>query len=342
VTFLWPPLLLAVLLVPLGILVAARIERGRRGRVTALVGQRSEGSAAGAAAKARGRRPLDRLAPALVVIGMLVLVVALARPQATVALPRLEGTLMLTFDVSGSMAATDGTPSRMDEAKAAAKAIVDRQPPGVVIGVVAFSDAGLAVQAPTNDAAKVEAAINRMAPTRGTSLGGGILASLDAIAKAAAGTPSDYYSNRSPAPSASPQAVAPGSDASTIIVLFSDGENTTRPDPTTASQAAADRGIRIVTIGVGTAAGATLDLEGFKVQSSLDEAALQQIADTTKGAYYPGSDSAAAATAVYDELAQQLVVRSEPLEVTALVAALGLLLIVAGGALSLARTGRLP
>ena len=240
------------------------------------------------------------------------------------------------------MGATDGTPSRMDEAKAAAKAIVDRQPPGVVIGVVAFSDAGLTVQPPTSDAAKVQAAIDRMVPTRGTSLGGGIMASLDAIAKAASGTPSDYYSNLSPAPSASPQAVAPGSDASTIIVLFSDGENTTTPDPTSAAQAAADRGIRIVTIGVGTAAGATLDLAGFKVQSSLDEAALRQIADTTKGAYYPGSDSGAAATAVYDELGQQLVVRSEPLEVTALVAGLGLLLIAAGGALSLARTGRLP
>ena len=219
---------------------------------------------------------------------------------------------------------------------------MDRQPAGVVIGVVAFSDAGIAVQPPTADAAKVQAAIDRMVPTRGTSLGSGILASLDAIAKAAAGTPSDYYSNRSPAPSASAEAVAPGSDASTMIVLFSDGENNVRPDPLTVAQAAADRGIRIVTIGVGTAAGATLDLDGFKVQSSLDEAALQQISDTTKGAYYPGADGAAAATAVYDELARQLVVRSEPLEITALVAAAGLILLIAGGALSLARTGRLP
>ena len=76
-----------------------------------------------------------------------------------------------------------------------------------------------------------------------------------------------------------------------MIVLFSDGENNVRPDPLTVAQAAADRGIRIVTIGVGTAAGATLDLDGFKVQSSLDEAALRQIADTTKGAYYAGADA---------------------------------------------------
>jgi Ca-activated chloride channel homolog len=337
VTFLWPALLLAVLLVPLGVLVVRRIDRGRRGRVAALVGARPGSSAA-----SRAGRPLDRVAPALVIIGMVVLVVALARPQATLALPRLEGTLMLTFDVSASMGATDVAPSRMDEAKAAAKAIVDRQPAGVVIGVVAFSDAGLAVQAPTADAAKVEAAISRMVPTRGTSLGSGILASLDAIAKAAAGTPSDYYSNRSPAPSASPEAVAPGSDASTIIVLFSDGENNVRPDPQTVAQAAADRGIRIVTIGVGTATGAILDLDGFKVQSSLDEAALQQIADTTKGSYHAGADTGAAATAVYNELARELVVRSEPLEVTAVVAALGLLLVIAGVALSLARTGRMP
>jgi Ca-activated chloride channel family protein len=336
-TFLWPALLLAVLLVPLGILLVRRIERGRRGRVAALVGTRPGGSPA-----PRARRRLDRVAPALVAVGMVVLVVALARPQATLALPRLEGTLMLTFDVSASMGATDVAPSRMDEAKAAAKAIVDRQPAGVVIGVVAFSDAGLAVQAPTADAAKVQAAINRMVPTRGTSLGSGILASLDAIAKAAAGTPSDYYSNRSPAPSTSPVPVAPGSDASTMIVLFSDGENNVRPDPQAVAQAAADRGIRIVTVGVGTAAGATLDLDGFKVQSSLDEAALQQIADTTKGTYYAGADSAAAATGVYDQLARSLVVRSEPLEVTAVVAGLGLLLVIAGVAVSLVRTGRMP
>jgi len=337
-TLIWPPLLLLVLLVPLGLLLAMRIDRRRRGTVAALTGTLPT-SAAGA--ERRQTRLLGRIPALLVVSGLTVLAVALARPQATVALPRLEGTLMLTFDVSGSMAATDGAPSRMDSAKAVAKAIVDQRPEGVVIGVVAFSDTGVSVVPPTQDTTAVLAAIDRMAPTRGTSLGGGILATLDAISKAQSDTPADYYSNRSPAPTDTPPPVAPGSDAATMMVVLSDGENNVRPDPVAAAQAAADRGVRIVTIGVGTAAGTTLDLDGFKVQTSLDEATLQQIADTTSGAYHAAADGDPAA-AVFDELAQRLVVRSEPIEITALVAAAALVLLVAGAALSLARTGRLP
>ncbi len=269
------------------------------------------------------------------------LAVALARPQATVALPRLEGTLMLMFDVSGSMAATDATPTRLEAAKAVAKTIVDGKPDGVVIGVVAFSDTGVAVQPPTQDTVAVLAAIDRMVPTRGTSLGAGILATLDAISKAQADTPVDYYSNRSPEPTPSRAPVEPGSDAATMIVVLSDGENNQRPDPAAAAQAAADRGVRIMAIGVGTVAGATLDLDGFKVQTALDEGTLQQIADTTAGAYQPAADGDPAA-AVYGELARRLVVRSEPMEITALLAVAALVLLVAAAALSLARTGRLP
>jgi Ca-activated chloride channel family protein len=350
-TFIWPVMLLAVALVPLGLLVARRIDRRRSARVTALMGTLPARPAAGPAAgpvpgtagpaAGRRRRTLDRLAGALVVAGITTLAVAMARPQATVSLPRLEGTLMLTFDVSGSMAAGDGSPTRMDAAKAAAKGIVDRQPPGVVIGVVAFSDAGLAVQPPTADAGRIVGAIDRMVPTRGTSLGGGILATLDAIERAAAATPPDYYSNRTPDPTPAPAPGTPGSDPATIIVLLSDGENNERPDPVVAARAAAERGIRIVALGVGTAAGTTLDLDGFRVQSRLDEATLRQVSDTTAGAYFAAAD-ATAPTAVYDDLARNLVVRTEPLEITALVAAAGLILLSAGGVLSLVRTGRLP
>ncbi len=267
--------------------------------------------------------------------------VALARPQATVALPRPEGTVMLTFDVSGSMAADDLKPTRLDTAKAIATSIVQRQPPGVVVGLVAFSDAGISVKPPSSDQVEVLAAINRLAPARGTSVGQGILAALDAIAKAAADTPADYYSNRSPEPTDTPAPVPPGSDASTVIVLLSDGENNERPDPIQAAQAAADRGIRIVTIGIGSSGGTDLDLNGFRVHTQLDEAALTRIADLTAGTYHEANadDSLAA---IYDDLQPRLVVRSEPLEVTAILAALGVVLLAAGAVLSLAWTGRLP
>ena len=343
-TFIWPLMLLTLLLVPLGLIAARRIGERRRARVADLTGLAGGGgsSVAGAAPAPRRvtRRVLDALPASLATIAVVVLCVALARPQATVALPRLEGTMMLLFDVSGSMAADDVQPSRMEAAKAAAKAIVEARPEGVVIGVVAFSDAGLAVQEPTSDQAAVEAAIARMAPARGTSLGAGILATLQAIDKARAGTPRSYYSNQTPAPTATPAPVPPGSDAATMIVVLSDGENTDRPDPMSAAQAAADRGIRVVTLGVGTAQGATLDLDGFKIQTKLDASTLQAIADTTAGTYLPADD--AAAGGVYDQLSRALVARDENVELTGLVGAFGLVLLIGGVAISLARGGRLP
>ena len=341
-TFLWAPLLVAVLLVPAGILIARRIDRRRRQQLAGLGALSRAGAPLGravapaaASSSVRGRVPA-----ALVVAGFVVLTVALARPEATVSLPRVEGTLVLTFDVSGSMAADDVAPSRMESAKAAAKAIVDRQPPGVVVGVVAFSDSGLSIQTPTNDQAAVLQAIDRLGPARGTSLGQGILASLGAIAQAESDTPAGYYSNRSAAPTDSPPPVAPGSHDAAEIVLFSDGENNERPEPLAAAQTAADLGIRIQTIGVGTAAGTTLDLDGFRVQTQLDEDLLRQIADVTAGAYQPAAELDPGA--VYTTLAQRLVARDEALEITALVAGAGLVLLIVAGVTSLARSGRLP
>ena len=338
-TFLWPALLLAVLLVPAGVWVAMRVDRRRRGRVTDL-----SVPALATSVVPPARRNLDRLPAALAVAGFTVLALALARPQASVALPRLEGTLMLVFDVSGSMAADDVAPNRMEAAKAAGLDLVGRRPDGVVIGVVAFSDAGVAVQPPTSDSAAVEAAIARLEPTRGTSLGAGILAAVDAIEKARAQTPAEYYSNRSPNPSAAPatpEPVEPGSDAATLVVVLSDGENNERPDPLVAAAAVADRGIRIVAVGMGTPEGAVLDLEGFRVVTSLDVASLGGVAYATGGSYAAAMDGDPA-SGVYDELARALVVREEPLELTGLVAALGLALLLGGTGISLLRGGRLP
>jgi Ca-activated chloride channel family protein len=338
-TLTWPILLLALLLVPSGIWLALRIDRRRRARVVSLTG--ALGQPFASAVTGRRERLLAALPAMLVVAALVVMAAALSRPTAAVALPRLEGTLMLVVDVSGSMAADDAPPTRLDEAKAIATRIVDERPDGVVIGVVAFSDSGVSVQPPTSDSAAVKAAIARLVPTRGTSLGGGILAALDAIDKARADTPADYYSNRSPSPTPSPTAAVPGSDAATVVVVISDGENNERPDPAQAATAAADRGIRIAAIGVGTAAGATLDLDGFRIDTRLDEATLQALADTTAGSYAPAASGNPAA-GVYADLSRALVVREEPVELTALASALALVLLVAGVGLSLARTGRLP
>ena len=340
-TFLWPILLLAIIAVPVGVTVARRIERSRRLRVASLAG-RGLGAGVGAPAGTGARRALvvGAVPGALVVLAFTLFAIAVARPQATLSLPRVEGTLMLTFDVSGSMAANDVTPTRMEAAKVAAKSIVDRQPPGVVIGVVAFSDAGLTVQEPTSDTAVIDATIDRLGATHGTSVGQGILAALAAIQQAESDTPASYYSNRSAPPTATPAPVAPGSHAAAAVVLFSDGENNERPDPLSAATIAANQGIRILTIGVGTAAGTTLDLDGFRVQTSLDEGLLQQVADLTAGTYQPAAQLDPGA--VYDQLAKHIVARDERVELTALVAGAGALFLILGVGLSLVRTGRLP
>ncbi len=208
--------------------------------------------------------------PALFLLSLTILIVALARPQMVVSLPRVEGTVILAFDVSGSMAADDLKPTRMDAAKAAAQDFVERQPLNVQIGVVAFSDSGLAVQAPTNEREAILAAIDRLTPQRGTSLASGIIGSLTTIA-AGEGQPTHFYSNLTPTPMLTPTPVPQGTYTSGVIVLLTDGENNENPDPLLAAQTAADRGVRIYTVGIGSAAGTNLHINGFNVHTQLDE-----------------------------------------------------------------------
>ena len=335
-SFIWPPMLLLLVLIPLGIWAYRAMERRRRLAVEAASGL---GLGRGAAGRRSGFRA--RIPAVLFVVGLAILVVALARPQSVVDLPREQGTVILAFDVSRSMAADDLKPTRMDAAKAAAKAFVGRQPQGVVIGVVAFSGTGIAVQAPTDDPAAVLAAIDRLGPEQGTSLGQGILASLNAIATAEGESTSGYYTNRSPTPTPEPTPVPAGFHAPAVIVMVSDGENTESPDPLAAAQTAADRGVRIYTVGIGSTTGATLDLDGFKVHTQLDEATLRQISDLTGGAYHAAAD-ADALKSVYDQLDLRLTIEPQEMEITSLFAGASILVLVIGGLGSLVVLGRLP
>ena len=348
-SFLWPAGLVAVALVPLGLMLGRVIEQRRRRRLVGLGGlglPRESAATAGAGAPiARRAIGLRHRVPAvLFVIGFLVLGVALARPQASVSLPQIEGTVILAFDVSASMAADDLKPTRMDAAKAAAKDFLSHAPPGVVIGIVAFSDAGVAVQVPTSDEVALVASIDRLNPAHGTSLGQGILAAIAAVAHAESDTPPDYYSNRSPDPNptTAPIApVAPGSHDSAVVVLFTDGENNESPDPIAAAQTAADSGIRIDTVGIGSAAGTTVDLDGFKVHTQLDAATLQQVSQITRGTYY-GADEVTSLRSIYSDVGSLLVTKSREIEVTGLLAGGAAILFLAGALVSFAWLGRLP
>ena len=169
-SFIWPAMLLLLLTIPVGVALYLVRERRRRARMAAFgvsggVARLRRRGAPAAPARPADRRGIRRRLPAvLVVAGLTILVASLARPQSVVGVPRIEGTVILAFDVSGSMAATDLAPTRMEAAKAAARAFVERQPSSVRIGVVAFSDSGFSVQVPTNEPSEVVAAIDRLGP----------------------------------------------------------------------------------------------------------------------------------------------------------------------------------
>jgi Ca-activated chloride channel family protein len=273
-------------------------------------------------------------------LSLILLLLALARPEAVVSLPRIEGTVILAFDVSGSMAAEDLEPTRMEAAKAAAREFVERQPPTVLVGIVAFSDSGFTVQAPTNDQEAIFMTVNRLAPELGTSLASGIFASLNALV-AESEPSSRLYSDLTPEPTPEPTAVPEGVYDSAVIVLLTDGENNERPDPLEAAQLAADRGVRIYTVGLGSAAGIDLALDGFTVHTQLNEALLQRIAQITGGAYY-NAENEEDLQAIYENLQPEFVIKPDKMEVTSIFAGFSMLLLLLGGLLSLLWFGRLP
>jgi Ca-activated chloride channel family protein len=334
-SFIWPLMLVSLVLVPLLVALYLRIQRRQR-QIVARYG--SLGFAQVSATRRIGRR--RSIPPALFLIGLAILLFALARPQTEISLPRREGTVMLLFDVSGSMAAEDMQPTRMEAAKTAARTFVERQPSSVQIGVVAFSDSGLAIQAPTNDQAAVLAAINRLSPQRGTSLGQGILASLGAIEATKQEAPLQY-SNRTPTPAPAPTPLPRGTYTSAVIVLLTDGENNESPNPLAAAQAAIDRGVRVFTVGIGSAAGTILHVNGFTVHTQLDETLLQQIAQLADGAYYNAQNQDQLDT-IYNDIDLQFVIKPEKTEVTALFAGVGILLLLLGGVCSMLWFSRVP
>jgi Ca-activated chloride channel homolog len=257
---------------------------------------------------------------------------ALTRPTVSVALPERQGTVILAFDVSNSMLAKDLRPTRIAAAKAAAIAFAKRQPSSIRIGVVAFGDSAVTVLQPTNNTADVILAIKELSIGGGTSIGQGLLKSLDAIAgknlKIKASTlQSDAGS------------VKIGFFGSSAIVLLSEGENTSGPDPQSLAEVASTAGVRVHTIGIGTAQGTVVQINGFSEATALDAELLKQIAKVTDGTYQSAADAKTLAQ-VYRSIHLELKTVKKPREATGVFAAAGGLLLVLGAALSLAWFGR--
>jgi len=269
--------------------------------------------------------------PALFLAALTLLLLAVARPEATVRIPRAEGTVILTFDVSNSMTAKDVTPTRLEAAQNAATGFVDAQPSTVDIGVVAFDQGATTTHTPTKNHEDAIAAIKRLRASGGTSIGQAILAALTAIVGQDVKLPD-------PNSDAAPPKL--GYWGSATIVLLSDGEDTGGPDALAAAQLAADAGVHIETVGVGTVAGTTIEVDGFQVATALDEDLLTQIAQSTNGSYHRAADAQSLDT-IYRSLDLRITAKPELLELTGAVVGAAVLLLTIGGLLMISWYGRI-
>jgi Ca-activated chloride channel family protein len=288
-------------------------------------------AALAAAGLASGKRRRRHVPPIVFLAALTLLLVAAARPQATVKLPRVAGTVILAFDVSNSMTATDVAPNRLASAQAAAKGFVKAQPSTVDIGVVAFDQGAVTTQPPTKNHEEALAAINRLHAAGGTSLGQAILASLAAIVG---------HPVRLPDPNATSPPTDLGYWGSATIVLLSDGEDTGGPDALAAAALAADAGVHVDTVGVGTVTGTTIEVDGYQLSTALDEDLLTQIAQTTTGSYHQAGD-AKALNEIYRSLDLRITAKPELVELTGAAIAVAVLLLTIGGVLMISWFGRI-
>jgi Ca-activated chloride channel family protein len=288
-----------------------------------------------------GQRVKRHIPPFLFFLALAAMLFAIARPQATVTLPTQHETVILAMDISGSMRATDVEPNRLVAAQNAAKQFVAEQPENVRIGVVAFAGTATVAQAPTRNREDVVAAIDRFQLQRATAIGSAIIVSLATIfPEAGIDIGALTYGAETPKKGEKPAAqahkpVPPGSYASAVIILLTDGQRTTGPDSVQAAKMAAERGVRIYTVGVGTPDGKIIGFEGWSMRVRLDEETLKSVADITRGEYFYAGN-ALDLKKVYQALNAKLVLERKKTEVTALFAAIAALFAVVSAALSLA------
>jgi Ca-activated chloride channel homolog len=325
----WPWMLLALLLVPCLAWLYLRLLRRQQQAATTL-------GPLGVTNRPAGHR--RHLPPLLYLAGLSLLLFGLARPELPIRLPRIAGTVVLAFDVSNSMLAEDLEPSRIEAAKAAARTFVENQPGTIEVGVVAFSNGALIVQPPTNSQTDVLDAIERITPQGATSLGQGIFTALNAIAGRPIGQDEQLPENLSP-DELPPIAIEDYSSA--VIILLTDGENTSAPDPLDVAQLAAEAGVRIYPVGIGSAEGTVLELDGFNILTRLDKQMLENIARVTNGTYYHAED-AQTLQDIYQTIDLQLTIEGEMIEATSALAGLGAFLFLLGGGLSMVWFGRIP
>ena len=277
------------------------------------------------------------LPPALYIAALAVAALGAARPTALITLPSQQRTIILTIDVSLSMRASDVQPNRLAAAQAAAREFIQEQPGDVRLGIVSFAGTAAVIQQPTHDRDDLLQAIERLQLDRHTAIGSGIIVSLAALYPKE-GIDVESFGKKRQGPEVKP--VPPGSNPNAAIILLTDGRRTIGPDPIQAARMAADRGVRIYTVGFGNAQGGPVQVEGYSIYMMFDEATLKSIAELTNAEYFHAT-SGAELKKIYDSLTAKFVLQREQTEITAIFAAVAAALVIAAAGLSLAWFNRI-
>jgi Ca-activated chloride channel family protein len=341
-TFQWPTLLWTLALLPLLVLLYVWLLRRRRRNTVRL-------ASLAIARQALGKGPGWRrhVPPALLLLALGVLALATARPMATITLPMSQRTIVLAMDVSGSMRAEDVKPNRLVASQNAAKAFVEKLPRDVKVGIVSFAGTAAVVQAPTTSREDIFAAIDRFQLQRATATGSGLILSLATLFPDDGIEISHITGERrmpkmlgdAEKPKREFKPVPPGSYSSAAVIMLTDGQRTTGPDPIDAAKMAAERGVRVYTVGVGTTQGEVIGFEGWSMRVRLDEETLKAISTMTLGEYFYAG-TADDLMKVYESLSARMVTERKETELTALFAGLGALIALAAAGLSVFWFGR--
>jgi Ca-activated chloride channel family protein len=323
-TFAWPHALSGLALVALALVAYLVAQRRRRRYVVRFTNLDLLENIV-----ARSPRWRRHIPAALTLLALSALVVGMARPQLAVAVPREEATVILAMDSSGSMTATDVQPNRMAAAREAAASFVEGLPDGFQVGVVSFSNEADVVVPPTADRDEALAALESLQADNGTALGDAIARSVDLGL-----TTVDAESE-------------PGDDEKPLIVLLlSDGANTTGDsEPLEAAQKAADAGVPVYTVALGTDEGTVQGPDGYGGMRTIrvppDPETLAAVAEQTGGTFFEAADEDGLRS-VYDEIGSQVGVEHEQRELTVAFTAAGAVLLLTGAVLSTLWFARLP
>jgi Ca-activated chloride channel homolog len=348
-SFFWPEFLWLLMLLPLLVLLYVWLLRRKK-----KIALRYASLSIVREAMGKGQSFRRHIPPLLFLMSLAAMLVASARPSAVVSLPSQRETIMLAMDVSGSMRATDVLPNRLVASQNAAKAFLADLPRGVRVGIVAFAGTAAVVQPPTLSREDLVTAIDKFQLQRGTAIGNGIIVSLSELFPDAGidlasmqygrertrGTSIDQASKDDKAGKKDFVPVAPGSYTSAAIILLTDGQRTTGVDSLEAAKVAADRGVRVYTVGVGTVDGETIGFEGWSMRVKLDEETLKGIARATQADYFYAG-TAADLKKVYETLSSRLAVEKKETEISALLALVAAALALLSAGLSLAWFNRI-